>query len=276
MSRKIVAIGGGENGRIDSKGEQRAYETREIDQEIVRLTGKEHPKLLFLAHSQIPFGESSEERYYNVIKRNYENLGCEVRWLKISQLKEDLNIAKEYAEWADIIYEGGGATELMINLWKETGFDKILKKAYEDGKVMCGISAGAMCWFNSGFTDDPKLNDVEINRIYCLDLIDSYFTPHCQKEGKMERVRNSLKFIDKVGLSLSNCTAIEIIDNEYRIIKSKPIEEIFEPFAYKTYWENDNMFEEELYASIEFKPLDELLSRKKRGEFYELNNKRKC
>ena len=97
----------------------------------------------------------------------------------------------------------------MINLWKETGFDSILKNAYESGKVMCGISAGGICWFNSGFTDDPKLIDVEINRIYALDLVDVYFSPHCQKEGKLDRVRNSLKHIDKVGILLSNCTAIE-------------------------------------------------------------------
>ena len=261
MSRKIVAIGGGENGRINSKGVQKPYETKEIDEEIVKLSGKEKPNFLFMAHSQIPFGEEAEENYYNVIRKIYENLGCDVRWLKISELKENMNKAKKAVEWADIIYEGGGATELMINFWKETGFDKILKKAYESGKIMCGISAGAICWFNSGFTDDPKLVDVEVNRIYALDFIDAYFTPHCQKEGKMDRVRNSLKYIDKVGISLSNCVALEIIDDQYRIIKTKPIEEVFEPFAYKTYWDNGKMFEVEI-NSKDFNSLTELLSRK--------------
>lgn len=259
MSKKIVAIGGGENGRINSKGVQKPYETKEIDEEIVKLANKTQPNFLFLAHSQIPFGEEAEKNYYNVIKTIYENLGCNTRWLKISDLREDINKAKEYVEWADIIYEGGGATELMINLWKETGFDGILKNAYELGKVMCGISAGAICWFNSGYTDDPKLVDAEVNRIYALDIIDAYFTPHCQKEGKMDRVRNSLKHINKIGISLSNCTAIEIIDDRYRIIKTKPIEEKFEPFAYKTYWDNDEMFEEEI-NNKEFKTLNELLN----------------
>ena len=260
MRRKIVAIGGGENGRINSKGIQKTYETKEIDQEIVRLSGKTNPNFLFLAHSQIIFGEQAEQNYYFVMKKIYENLGCNVRWLKISELKENINKAKEAVEWADIIYEGGGATEPMINFWKETGFDVILKNAYESGKVMCGISAGAICWFNSGFTDDPKLIDVEVNRVYALDLIDAYFTPHCQKEGKMDRVRNSLKYIDKIGISLSNCTALEIIDDEYRILKTKPIEEVFEPFAYKTYWKNGQMFEEEI-CNIDFKPLDDLLKK---------------
>lgn len=40
VKRKIVAIGGGGNGRIKSDGTQSPYETREIDNKIIRLTGK--------------------------------------------------------------------------------------------------------------------------------------------------------------------------------------------------------------------------------------------
>lgn len=261
MSKKIVAIGGGENGRINSKGEQKPYETKEIDQEIVRLSGKENPKFLFLAHSQIPFGEAAEENYYNIIKKIYENLGCEVRWLKIEELRKDINRAKDDVEWADIIYEGGGATDYMIKFWKETGFDKVLKQAYEEGKVMCGISAGAICWFNSGFTDNPAYMDKKENKVDALDFIDAYLTPHIQILGKLDRVRTSLKYINKVGISLSNCTAIEIIDNEYKIIKSKPSDESFKPYALKTYWEDGEMFEEEIINTQEFKSLDDLLSK---------------
>lgn len=261
MSKKIVAIGGGENGRINSKGEQKPYETKEIDQEIVRLSGKANPKLLFLAHSQIPFGEAAEENYYNVVKNIYENFGCEVKWLKISELKEDIKKAKDYVEWADIIYEGGGATDYMIKFWKETGFDRVLKDAWESGKVMCGVSAGAICWFNSGFTDNPEYIDKEFNKVDALNFIDVYFTPHIQILGKLDRVRTSLKYIDKVGISLSNCAAIEIIDNEYKIIKSKPSDESFKPYALKTYWKDGELFEEELNNINDYNSIDDLLSK---------------
>ena len=261
MSKKIVAIGGGENGRISSKGTQKPYETKEIDQEIVRLTGKKNPKLLFLAHSQIPFGKDAEENYYKVIKKIYENLGCEVKWLKIEELKENLNTAIADVKWADIIYEGGGATDYMIKFWKETGLDKILKDAWESGKVLSGISAGAICWFNSGFTDSPEYIDKELNKIDALDLVDAYLIPHAQIEGKMDRVRTSLKYIDKIGLAISDCTAIEIIDDEYRIIKSVPADKNFKPFALKTYWKNKKIFEEELTNTKEFKKLSDLLSK---------------
>ena len=43
MSKKIVAIGGGENGRMGSDGIRYPYELANQDKEIIRLTGKEHP-----------------------------------------------------------------------------------------------------------------------------------------------------------------------------------------------------------------------------------------
>lgn len=256
MNKIIVAIGGGENGRTNSKGIKFPYETKEIDQEIVRLTNKDYPNFLFLPHSQIPFGEESEEKYYLIVKNIFESLGCNTRCLKIRELKENFNKAIEDVKWADIIYEGGGATIPMIKLWKETGFDRLLKEAYESSKVMCGISAGGICWFNSAYTDDPSFESVKVNRIYCLDFIDAYFSPHCNLKGKLDKVRNSLRYIDKVGILLSNCAAIEIVNDEYRIIKSNE-----KAFAYKTYWKKDVMIEEDITNNNEFKPLKELLTR---------------
>ena len=42
MSKKIVAIGGGENGRLKSDGTRYPYELEKQDREIIKLTGKEH------------------------------------------------------------------------------------------------------------------------------------------------------------------------------------------------------------------------------------------
>ncbi len=48
MSKKIVAIGGGENGRILESGEKSLYETEAMDREIIRLTEKEKPNYLLI------------------------------------------------------------------------------------------------------------------------------------------------------------------------------------------------------------------------------------
>lgn len=262
MSRKIVAIGGGENGRINSKGLKMPYETKEIDQEIIRLTGKSHPNFLLLAHSQIPWGEEAELKYFDVMKKIYGDMyGCKCKIIKVRDLKRKFESSKNIVEWADIIYEGGGDTYDMINLWKETGFDEVLRKAWKSGKVMCGISAGAIAWFSISNTLDPRFIDNYCNKVNGLGFIDAYISPHCQYKGKSDNENRSLKFIDKIGISLSNCCAIEIIDNEYRIIKSIPDDKKFIPYALKKYWDNGNYFEKEITGSSEFKPLSKLLSK---------------
>ena len=41
----------------------------------------------------------------------------------------------------------------MLEKWKELGIDKLLIDAYNNGKIICGLSAGAICWFTDMYTD---------------------------------------------------------------------------------------------------------------------------
>ena len=69
ISKKIVAIGGGQNGRIKEDGTCTPYETEPMDKEIVKLTNKENPNFLFLAHSQET--EKAQEEYFETMERNW-------------------------------------------------------------------------------------------------------------------------------------------------------------------------------------------------------------
>jgi dipeptidase E len=59
----------------------------------------------------------------------------------------------------DVIYVGGGNTANMLAIWRVHGMDEILREAWEDGIVLCGSSAGMICWFEAGVTDSfgPEL-----------------------------------------------------------------------------------------------------------------------
>ena len=115
MTKKIVAIGGGENGRYLGNGKYREYETEPMDKEIIRLTGKENPNYLFMVHAQ-PFNNTIEEGYFETMKKIYGDMfGCNCMYLKSTEL-DDMEVVKEKIAWADIIYEGGGDTLEMINL----------------------------------------------------------------------------------------------------------------------------------------------------------------
>jgi peptidase E len=59
----------------------------------------------------------------------------------------------------DAIYVGGGNTANMLAIWRVHGFDLLLREAWERDILVCGWSAGMICWFEAGVTDSfsPRL-----------------------------------------------------------------------------------------------------------------------
>jgi peptidase E len=53
----------------------------------------------------------------------------------------------------DVIYVGGGNTANLLAIWRMHGLDAILGDALAQSVVLCGISAGSLCWFEGGTTD---------------------------------------------------------------------------------------------------------------------------
>lgn len=60
---------------------------------------------------------------------------------------------------SDLVYVGGGNTANLLAMWRVHGVDRALHDAWSDGVVLCGVSAGAICWFEAGVTDSfgPEL-----------------------------------------------------------------------------------------------------------------------
>src|SRR3954470_5064661 len=53
----------------------------------------------------------------------------------------------------DILYVGGGNTANLLSLWRIHGLDRVLHHAWRNGAILCGVSAGMICWFRDGLTD---------------------------------------------------------------------------------------------------------------------------
>ncbi|MFN8150595.1 MAG: peptidase E [Solirubrobacterales bacterium] len=50
----------------------------------------------------------------------------------------------------DVIYVTGGSMVNLLALWREHKIDVIMRTAHDHGIVLCGYSAGSMCWFEQG------------------------------------------------------------------------------------------------------------------------------
>ena len=232
MIKKIVAIGGGENGRPLEDGTYAPYNTKSIDEEIVRLTGKKNPNYLFINHAMNLL--EIQESYFNTMKKIYGDIfNCNCKHLNTNDLNNK-DLVEELVEWADIIYEGGGDTSYMMDLWRKTGFDKVLYNAWNKGKVICGISAGAVCYFNSCNSDYEN----GFESVDCLNWFNYYITPHSNEEGRIESTKELIKDTNKIAILLSNCSAIEIIDNNYKILTSEE-----DTFVEYSYWKDNKYYQ---------------------------------
>ena len=60
---------------------------------------------------------------------------------------------REHVLSQDAIYVAGGNTANALAIWRVHGFDAVLREAWEGGILLCGWSAGMICWFEAGVTD---------------------------------------------------------------------------------------------------------------------------
>lgn len=83
----------------------------------------------------------------------------------------------------DVIYVGGGNTANMLAVWRAHGLDAILREAWSSGVVLCGLSAGSLCWYEGGVTDSfgPSLAPIADG----LGLLAGSHCPHY--DGEAER-----------------------------------------------------------------------------------------
>lgn len=246
IKTKIITIGGGNS-----------EQTLNIDEQIVRLSNKKRPRLLF-----IPTASSDDLKYVEYIRKQYvDKLGCEMKSLflfkEVYTKKELENLISE----ADIIYVGGGNTLMMIRKWRRLGIDKMLEEAWKKGTVMCGLSAGSICWYESGHSDsmhyyNPK--NWDYIRVRSLNFLPFIHCPHYDSQTGKKKRKNDFKRMMKkypgqIGIVCDDGVALEYIDDQFKVLNDQPNKS-----AYRVYWKKGKFFEEKLENDEKFLPIKTL------------------
>ena len=124
----------------------------------------------------IPTATGDNEAYKVNYYSTFSKLNCFPVHLDFFKRTPDL---EELIKQQDVIFVGGGNTKSMLAVWKDWGLDLILKEAYERGVIMCGVSAGAICWFEEGVTDSWS---EELKVMDCLGFTKGVCCPHYDEE----------------------------------------------------------------------------------------------
>lgn len=160
--RKIFAVGGGLFSSIDPE--------RKLLRFILSLSNKPNPVVCNLATASGDHPESIVS-WYEIMNQ----LPCRPRHLRLFGPTNRLKPFDAQIADADIIVVSGGNTLNMLAVWREHSISALLKKAWENGTVLAGESAGMICWFQQGVTDSRPMT---LSPMDCLGLLPGSACPH--------------------------------------------------------------------------------------------------
>ncbi|KAA0546634.1 peptidase E [Bacillus sp. BGMRC 2118] len=207
IKRQIFAMGGG--------GFSMEPDNPLLDRYILSLLNKEKPRICF-----VPTASGDAEGYIKRFYQFFEKEKCEPFHLSVYALPNE-NL-ENYVLGMDIIYVGGGNTKNLLALWREWGIDKILKKAYQEGVILTGLSAGSICWFEEGLTDSYPGS---LRELSCLGILEGSNAPHYDGEAERRPTYHELMLKDKIkeGLGVDDGAGIHFInENIVKVVSSRP------------------------------------------------------
>ena len=193
--RQIIAIGGG--GFTHESDDT-------LDQFFLDQCSKKKIKLGFLATAS-----KDDVKKIRLFYKKFENKNLELSHFNLTQKIDG------FSSWIlnkDIIYVGGGNTSFMLDIWRKNSLDKIFKKAYENGIVLAGVSAGAGCWFDWILSDSvgPGLKPLK-----GISLISGSCTPHSSEEKRINQFELNIKNGElPPGLAIDDGVAVLFIDGK--------------------------------------------------------------
>ena len=146
---KIIAMGGG--GFSARPGDP------ELDRYVLEQSPRPNPRICLLPTAS---GDPDDQiaRFY----RAYHDLPCTPSHLSLFRLGSQPVNVRERLLSQDVIYVGGGSMSNLLAIWRVHKLDEILYEAWQRGIVLCGISAGSMCWFRAGVTNShgtPRIQE---------------------------------------------------------------------------------------------------------------------
>lgn len=185
-----------------------------LDRYALSLSGKERPTVCFL-----PTASYDSVAYIDRFHASIGPLAGQTTHLTLhggptQDIAKTLNAA-------DVIYVGGGNTMRMLDTWREWGVDGLLKQAYAAGKVLCGISAGSLCWFEEGLTDSIP---GKLTRMQCLGLIKGSTCVHYDgEEDRRPEYQRAVSTGLLPGYGCDDGVALHYIDEGlHKIVSSRP------------------------------------------------------
>jgi dipeptidase E len=146
MPGHLVTLGGG--------GFSMEPENPLLDEYILSLVRRDRPRVCFVPTAS---GDSPVHvaNFYRAFAGHHD---CEPSDLGL--FERTVADLRGFVLSQDVIWVGGGNTASLLAVWRMHGLDVVLREAWEQGVVLCGVSAGMNCWFEGSTTDSFDLTQL--------------------------------------------------------------------------------------------------------------------
>lgn len=116
--------------------------------------------------------------FFTSIIKSVFGFRVNIKSLELTRKDYSKDDFKRILENTDLIFISGGNTKFLLERWQETGFSAVLEDFKDRDRlpIISGVSAGSMCFFNSGISD---YKDEEYNILKGLNWLQESFTAHC-------------------------------------------------------------------------------------------------
>ena len=204
MDKTIICIGG---------GELKTKETHKIDayiaQKVKERAAGRRPCGLF-----IPTASHDSMPYFNSFRKTYTSdfdIKADVALTVYGEMSME-KLREKFLK-ADFLYVGGGDTVFMLEHWKKTGLIDLVRDAYDRGVLICGLSAGAICWFEQMYTDSADARgDLPYAMYQGLSWIKGTISPHYGL--RVLDFDEIILYNKKAAVGLEDLSAIEVVNGQ--------------------------------------------------------------
>jgi dipeptidase E len=205
--RQIVAFGGG--GFSMESGNPL------LDEYVLGLSGEGRPRVCFL-----PSASGDADHYIVRFYRAFPAERCEASHISLFRREQGPEDLREHLLSQDLIYVGGGSVISLLGVWRAHGLDAILREAWEAGVILCGLSAGSLCWFKdavTGFHGSPR-------QVEGLGLLPFSNCVHYEPESRRRLAYHDfLREGMRPGYAAEDGAALHFVGTELsRVVASRP------------------------------------------------------
>jgi dipeptidase E len=205
--RQIVALGGGGFSMEPGNPLMDAY--------LLSLVDRPRPRVCFL-----PSASGDADHYVVRFYRHFGADRCEASHISLFRREHGVEDMRAHLLAQDVIYVGGGSVISLLGVWRAHGLDLVLREAWEAGVVLCGLSAGSLCWFAEGVTAFHGPAD----RVEGLGLLPYSNTVHYDGEPtRREAFHGFVRDGMVSGYAVDDGAALHFAGSElHRVVSSKP------------------------------------------------------